>query len=323
MKAVILAGGHATRLWPITKNRAKPLLPLGNRPIIDYIVEELENEAEQIIISTNKKYSEDFKEYGEEYSRDVTVAVENQSSEDEKPGTIGAILNMFERENLDLEDDLIIIGGDNYYSFHLPKFLEFSQEKEAPTNVVYDVSDKEIAKNLGVVDTDGEKIIDFVEKPEQPPSTLASTAVYFFPKKDLSLFKRYEEHFKESDIPRERYLDEPGRLIEWAHRQTDMYAYSFSGEWFDIGTPEGYLNATASVTEGKTVEGEVHNSEISENTVVMEGATVKGSEIQDSIIFPGAKIKDSSIKNTIVDSKAKIKDKKLNKSVIGSYSNVK
>ncbi|MFB6245388.1 MAG: NDP-sugar synthase, partial [Candidatus Nanohaloarchaea archaeon] len=126
MKAVVLAGGHATRLWPVTKNRAKPLLPLGERPIIDYILDEIDEEVEETIISTNEKFSEDFEDYIIEFGRDARVVVENQDSEEEKPGTIGAILKLIESE--DLEDDLLIVGGDNYFGFDFRELLEFCRD---------------------------------------------------------------------------------------------------------------------------------------------------------------------------------------------------
>lgn len=322
MKAIILAGGHATRLWPITKNRAKPLLPLGDQPIIDYIVQDIKDEVDEIIISTNEKFAEDFDNYIADrgLQKKVRVVVENQDSEDEKPGTIGAIINLLDKENI--RDDLIVVGGDNYQSFDGAEFVEFCREKEAPANVVYDVNDEDFASQFGIVDVDDEKIVDFEEKPEEPPSTLASIAWYFFPKDQLSLFSDYEDHFAETDIPADQYLDEPGRLIEWAHKQTDMYAFSFDGEWFDVGTPEGYLQATASITEGKIVNGDTSKSELGENVVVMEGAEVKNSTVENTIIFPEAHVKDSNVKNSILDRHAKIDDVDLNDALIGEHTDI-
>lgn len=323
MKAIILAGGHATRLWPITKDRAKPLLPLGDQPIIDYIVQDIKNEVDEIIISTNEKFAEDFEKYiaDKGLQKKVRVVVENQDSEDEKPGTIGAIINLLGKE--DLEDDLIVVGGDNYQSFDGAEFVKFCREKQAPANVVYDVNDTEFASQFGIVDVDNEKIVDFEEKPEEPPSTLASIAWYFFPEDQLSLFSEYENHFAETDIPADQYLDEPGRLIEWAHKQTDMYAFSFDGQWFDVGTPQGYLQATASITNGNIVNGTTSgDTEIGENVVIMEGAEVEDSKIENTIIFPEAQVKDSNIKNSILDQHSKINDVDLNDALIGEHTDL-
>lgn len=322
MKAIILAGGHATRLWPVTKNRAKPLLPLGERPIIDYIVDDIVDEVDEIIISTNEKFAEDFRDYITEndLENSVRVVVEEQDSEEEKPGTIGAIIKLIGQEGLD--DDLVVIGGDNYQSFDGAEFVEFCKEKKAPANVVYDVEDLDFATQFGIVDVNGEKIVDFEEKPEEPPSTLASIAWYFFPSEQLSLFNEYEEHFEKTDIPKEQYLDEPGRLIEWAHDKTDMYAFSFDGQWFDVGTPEGYLNATASLTEGNVINGVVNSSDVGENVVVMEDAEVDNSELENTIVFPNAKIEDSYIRNSIIDKNSKVEDVDLNDALIGEHTTI-
>jgi len=322
MKAIILAGGHATRLWPVTKNRAKPLLPLGERPIIDYIVDDIVDEVDEIIISTNEKFAEDFRGYIEEkgLEESVRVVVEEQDSEDEKPGTIGAIINLIEQE--DIGDDLVVIGGDNYQSFDGAEFIEFCKEKQAPANVVYDVENLDFATQFGIVDVNGEKIVDFEEKPEEPPSTLASIAWYFFPSDQLKLFNEYEEHFEETDIPKEQYLDEPGRLIEWAHDRTDMYAFSFDGEWFDVGTPQGYLDATASLTDGSVVNGVVNSSEIGDDVVIMEGAEVDNSKLKNTIVFSNAKIEDSTVKNSIIDKHSKVEDVDLNDALIGEHTSL-
>ncbi len=319
MKAIILAGGHATRLWPITKNRAKPLLPLGEKPIIEYIIEGMTEEVDEIIISTNEKFAEDFENYIREYDRhDTRVVVENQDSEEDKPGTIGAIINMIETENLD--DDLLVVGGDNYYSFDIDEFVRFAQEKDAPANVVYDVGSKAKATGFGIVDTEGTKITDFKEKPDSPPSTLASTACYFFPQDQLSLFDEYEEHFKQTDVPADQYLDEPGRLIEWAHKKTPMYAYSFEGDWFDIGTVEGYLDSTGTLLGDSLIKGEVQDSRIGDNVVVMEGATVKDSRLENTIVFPDAHIEDSEVRSSIVDRDVEISNTELNDAVLGEHT---
>jgi glucose-1-phosphate thymidylyltransferase len=322
MKAIILAGGHATRLWPVTKNRAKPLLPLGERPIIDYIVDDIVDEVDEIIISTNEKFADDFRRYTQENDIDdtVRVVVENQDSEEEKPGTIGAIINLIDQEGLD--DDLIIVGGDNYQSFDGSEFVKFCREKESPANVVYNVENLDLATQFGIVDVEGEQIVDFEEKPEEPPSTLASIAWYFFPEDQIDLFNSYEEHFQDTDIPQEQYLDEPGRLIEWAHDRTDMYAFSFDGEWFDVGTPEGYLNATAALTDGSVVNGEVEASELGEDVVVMEGASVKNSNLKNSIVFPNAEIRDSKVRNSIIDQYSDVEDVDLNDALIGEHTSI-
>ncbi len=318
MKAIVLAGGHATRLWPITKDRAKPLLPLADRPIIDYMMEELDGEVDEIIISTNKKFADDFEDYLDFFDRQARVVVENQDSEEEKPGTIGAIINLIEKEEID--DDLLIVGGDNYFGFSFHELLDFCRERNGPVNVVYDVEDYDMASSFGIVDVEEDRITGFEEKPDEPPSTLASTACYYFPREHVSLFHEYEEHFRESDIPADKYLDEPGRLIEWAHEQVEMYAFRFSGDWFDIGTQEGYLKAQRAVMDENIIHGTTSNCEIGENVMVMEGAELEDVRIENSIVFPGAKVKDSEIRDSLIDKNSDIEGADLNGAIIGAHT---
>jgi glucose-1-phosphate thymidylyltransferase len=318
MKAVILAGGHATRLWPITRNRAKPLLPLGEKPIIDHMIAELDSEVDEVIISTNAKFAGDFEDYVEEYGRNARVVVEDQDSEEDKPGTIGAIIKLLEKEGL--EDDLLIVGGDNYFPFDFSKFLEFCRSHDGPVNAVYDVEDTEMARQFGIVDTEDDSIEGFEEKPEEPPSTLASTACYFFPEEHVKLFHEYEDHFRSTDVPAETYLDEPGRLIEWAHTRVPMYAFPFEGDWFDVGTARGYLEAQSAVIDGNLIRGETRNCDIGENVVVLNGAELANVSIDNSIVFHGATVKNSDLKNSIVDRDTRIEDVDLNDALIGAHT---
>ncbi len=316
MKAIILAGGHGTRLWPITKDRAKPLLPLDQKPMVDYIIGELENRAEinEIVISTNKKFEQDFRDYVGESDLDKTeVMVEDQDREEDKPGTIGAILNILERKE---EDDYLIIGGDNLYSFDMSEFLDFADGN--PAVACFDVGSKDEATSFGVIDKDERDVIsDFEEKPESPKSSLVSTACYFFPEKDLKLFKKYNEFFKDSDIPEDQYLDEPGRLLEWAHKRRDIKAFPFRGHWFDVGSREGYLKAHSRLSDtGQIVEGRASNSDLEGTVWVMEGAKVKNSRLKNCIVFPGAEIEDSSIEHSIVDSEATLSDAEISESLV-------
>ncbi|MFB6190027.1 MAG: NDP-sugar synthase [Candidatus Nanohaloarchaea archaeon] len=320
MKAIVLAGGHATRLWPITKDRAKPLLPLGDRPIIDFIVEDIQGEVDDVIISTNEKFADDFRGYVDDFERDARVVVENQDSEEEKPGTIGAIIQLIEREGI--EEDILIVNGDNYLGFSFPEMLDFCRERDGPVNVVYDLGTRAEASAFGVVDTEGDRIVGFEEKPEEPPSSLISTGVYYFPSHRISLFQQYEEHFRDSDVPADQYLDEPGRLIEWAHDRAEMYAFSFDGDWFDIGSPEGYLDALATVMDENIVKGQTSNCDIGENVLVLQDTTLENVEIENSVVFPETEIRDSSIRNSLIDSHSSIEDADINDAILGKHSSM-
>jgi len=315
MRALILAGGHATRLWPVTKKRAKPLLPLAGKPILSYILDDLEemDDVEKIYVTTNQKFEEEFEEFLSGRSDKNELIIEDQECEDEKYGALGGILNVIKNRG---EDDYLVIGGDNYYSFDLEDFISFSLEKGCVTNACYELDDLEEAKSYGIVNfNEGRKIQDFEEKPDEPSSKTASTACYFFPKEKLSLFDNYVEYW-EGKVPKDEYLDSPGTLLQWLVSRYDCYAYPFTGKWMDIGTRKGYLRATKELEEGNRLEGKVKDSDVEENVTVMENSEVKNSELENCIVLRGAEVKDSVVKDSIVGRDTVLKDKDLRGGIV-------
>lgn len=315
MKALILAGGHATRLWPITKDRPKPLLPLGGKPILSYILDELEqvDGLDKIIITTNKKFEGAFEDYLKDRNGNYELVIEKQKTEGEKYGAIGGIINVIKNRP---KDDYLVIGGDNYYSFGLKDFIDFSLEKGGVTNACYKLEDLDEAKNYGIVDFDEEKkITDFVEKPDEPESRMASTACYFFPEGNIELFDEYVEYWK-GKIPEEEYLDETGRFIEWVVKRYDSYAYPFKGKWVDIGTKEGYLRAESEVRKDNTIRGKTEKCEIGDNVTVLEGSEVVNSELENCIILRGCEIRNSTIKNAIIGENTTVENKDFREGLV-------
>lgn len=319
MKAIVLAGGHATRLWPLTKHRAKPLLPLGDKPIIAYVLDELEaiDRIDDILISTNAKFADDFEAFLTEHNYGKTrVLVEDHTAEEGKIGSLGAIIQTIRQEGA---DDYVVVGGDNYTTFALRDFVAFAQDRAAIVNACYELEADADASQFGVVTTDvDDRVTGFEEKPDSPSSRLVSTAFYFFPEEALDVFDAYTDAFEGTDMD---YLDEPGRLIEWGYERYDMYAYPFDSGWFDIGTPANYLRAQAAVAD-KMNRGSVTASNLDDNVWVMDGAEVEDSDLANCIIFPGADISGSSLRNCIVDEKAVVKETELDGAVIGAYSKV-
>ncbi len=316
MNSIILAGGYATRLWPITKHRAKPLLPLGGKAILSYILNELEeiDEMENIYITTNERFERSFKKYLEGRDSELyDLIIEEQTAEDEKLGAIGGIMNALDQTET---DDRLVIGGDNHYSFDIIDFLDFAKRKDGIVNACYEVESIEEAKNYGILDFDeNHKIQDFQEKPEEPKSRMASTAFYYFPEDIEQIFDDYVEYW-EGRIPRSRYLDEPGRFLAWTSKRYDCYAYPFTGTWADVGTRQGYLRAEDEIRDGNIIRGEVSDSGIGENVTILENTKIENSEIDNSIIFEGVTIKDSSIKDSIVGEDTKIQDLDLREGLV-------
>ena len=318
MKAVVLAGGYATRLWPITKHRPKMLLPVGEDTVIDIIFEDLEEDdrVDEVFVSTNEAFAEEFEEYlaESEYEK-PTLSVEETRAEDEKFGVVGAIEELIEREGVD--DDLLVVAGDNLLSFEMSEFIDYFESKGTPALAAYDVGSYDKAKSYGLVELDGERVVDFQEKPEDPKSTLVSIACYAFRQEDLPKFSQYLE---DGNNP-----DEPGWFIQWLQSQEDVHAFTFDGAWFDIGTPDSYLDAVAWELDGENYINEtatVENSELGENVHVMAGASVTDSSLDDTIVFPNTTIVDSDIKRSIIDEGTRIEGLEFAGALIGAHTKI-
>jgi glucose-1-phosphate thymidylyltransferase len=235
VKAVILAGGYATRLYPLTLDRPKHLLEVGGRPILELLLERLPlDELERVYVVTNAKFADRFREWAESYPADVVVINDGTTSEEDRLGAIGDLRLAIESEGLD--DDLIVAAGDSIFTERLDDFARFGRERDGAATAVYDVGDLEAMKRLSSIVVDAEsRLVGFEEKPDRPESTLAGIALYFYPRAILPLVAEY---LAEGNNP-----DQPGRLVEWLYRRTPVYAWRVPGRWFDIGTPETLAEA--------------------------------------------------------------------------------
>ena len=235
MKAVILAGGYATRLYPLTRDRPKHLLEVDGRPLLELLLERLPlGELDAVYVVTNAKFADRFREWAESYPADVIVLDDGTTSEEDRLGAIGDLQLVIESE--DLDEDLIVAAGDNIFTERLDDFARFGRERDAAAIAVYDVGDLEAMKQLSSIGVDADsRLVTFEEKPEQPESTLAGIALYFYPRAILPLVGQY---LAEGNNP-----DQPGRLVGWLYRRTPVYAWRVPGRWFDIGTPETLAEA--------------------------------------------------------------------------------
>jgi len=295
------------------------LLPVGDSTVIDRTLSQLEDDddIEDVYISTNEAFAADFEAYVDEKGYEKPqLSVEDTSDEDEKFGVVGALAQLIDREGL--EDDLLIIAGDNMVGFEVEDFVEFFEDKQTPVLAAYDVGDRERAKSYGLVELDGEQVVNFQEKPEKPNTTLASIACYAFPADVLPKFDTY--------LADDQNPDEPGWFLQWLQDRQSVYAFTFEDVWFDIGEAAAYLDAVdwklggePKIAEDATVE----NSKLSGSVHVMSGATVKNSTVTDSVVFPDTHVEDASLKNTVFDEKATISGIDLSDSLVGSHSQLK
>ncbi|MFC4436774.1 MULTISPECIES: sugar phosphate nucleotidyltransferase [Natrialbaceae] len=318
MKAVVLAGGYATRMWPITKHRPKMFLPIGDATVIDRIFEELEadDRIDEVYVSTNERFASDFEEHLADSEFDKpTLSVEETTEEDDKFGVVGALAQLIDRENVD--DDLLIVAGDNLMSFDIPEFLDYFQEQDAPTLAAYDVGSREKAKSYGLVDLEGDRVVDFQEKPDDPKSTLVSIACYAFPRDALSLLPTYLE---DGNNP-----DEPGWFVQWLQNREPTYAYTFEGAWFDIGTPESYLDAVGWYLDGESLVAEsatLDDATIGDNVHVMDDVTLTDTNLDHAVIFPEARVENADIRRSIIDEGTRLEDLDLAGALIGAHTTI-
>jgi glucose-1-phosphate thymidylyltransferase len=318
MKAVVLAGGYATRLWPITKHRPKMFLPVGDSTVIDEIFADLEadDRIEEVFVSTNERFAEDFRDYlADSDFEKPTLTVEDTSEEDEKFGVVGALAQLVDRENVD--DDLVVVAGDNLISFDIAEFVDFFEAKATPALAAYDVGSLERAKSYGLVDLDGDEVVDFQEKPEHPKSTLVSIACYAFPRETLPDLDRYLD---EGENP-----DEPGWFLQWLQARQSVHAFTFEGAWFDIGTPESYLDAVRWKLDGENLVSDdavVENTTIGENVHVMGDAELRNSSVDNSVIFPDATLHDCDVRDSIIDEQTHLEDIDFAGALIGAHTTI-
>jgi glucose-1-phosphate thymidylyltransferase len=241
MNALILAAGYATRLYPLTLNKAKPLLQVGGKPIIEWLFDNLASVSglKTIYVVTNNKFASDFSAFAKATADrhpgiQIKIVNDGSSSDDDKLGAIGDINLVLTRENL-AGDDLLVIAGDNLFQQPLTEFVE-AAKKSLATVAVYDVGDLEAMKKYGAVTIDRDGVItSFEEKPEKPKSTLAAVALYYYAREVLPLFTTY--------VAAGNNPDQPGRFLQWLYTRKPINSFQIKGQWLDIGSKETLTEA--------------------------------------------------------------------------------
>jgi glucose-1-phosphate thymidylyltransferase len=236
MKVIILAAGYATRLYPLTLTQPKPLLPVAGKPMVEHVIDNLApiTEIDRVYVVTNAKFAGQFQTWSEHYRAtkskfDFTVVNDGSTDDTNKLGAIGDIHYVLQTQNVD--DDVIVVAGDNLFSEKLGEFGKFCLAKKAPVLAVYDVGNLEEIKKYNSITTDSfGRITFFEEKPKEPVSTLTGIALYYYPKSTVALIKQY---IAEGNNP-----DQPGRLVQWLYPRSAVYTWRVPGIWYDIGSKE-------------------------------------------------------------------------------------
>ena len=232
MHAIILAAGYATRLYPLTENTPKPLLNVAGKPIVEHIIEKLEEikELNRICIVTNNKFEKHFKKWLENFdtSKPLEIINDGTKSNEDRLGALGDVHYAINVKNI--KDDIIVVAGDNLFEVSLLDVANFFRKRKSNVIVLHDVKDFELAKHYGIVKVDNSIVVNFEEKPASPKSTLASTGIYLFPKKTIEMIKKY--------IAQGNHPDKTGSFIEWLHKRDTVHSYVTDKKWYDIGSLE-------------------------------------------------------------------------------------
>lgn len=239
MKAVFLCAGYGTRLYPLTEDRPKPLLDIAGEALLTHLVRKLDSlpSLEDVIVVSNDRFFPQFSRWCDALSGKKSIRVINDGTKVPED-RLGAMqdLKLGLREGRE-EADALVIAGDNLFDADFLPFVSFSESKRpSPCVGVYDVKDWVLARKYGLIKMDSSgKINTFFEKPKDPPTTLASMGIYYFPKESL--------HFIDEYLEAHRNPDAPGYYVSWLCQKLDVFAYPFQGAWFDIGDIHSYQKA--------------------------------------------------------------------------------
>ena len=229
MKGLILAAGYATRLRPLTDGTPKMLLPVGGRPVLDWIWDKVAKVGalDAVHLVTNARYAPQFEDWAA--GRAVVVHDDGTTSNDDRLGALGDVALVLDEAGWDGED-VLVVAGDNLFDYSLADFVAFWAAKPRPASAVavYEHPVRELLGHYGIVELDGaDRVETFVEKPETPPSNLVATATYAYDRSHLALLRSY---LADGGSP-----DAPGNFLAWLHTRAPVYGYRFAGEWLDIG----------------------------------------------------------------------------------------
>ena len=238
MKCLLLVAGYATRLYPLTKDKPKCLLPVGGKTILERLLEKIDKveEINETILVSNALFADQFAEYIKEIGQDNRISMINDGTWDNETrfGAIGDMsLAIRQRE---IDEDLMVLAGDNLFDFSLADFVAFYNSVNADCITAHKEKRIEALQKTGVAEIDDQgKVLSFEEKPKAPKSDYAVPPFYIYKKETLSLIHTYVE---EGNNP-----DAPGQFIGWLVKRKPVYAYRFTGKRHDIGTMDSYIES--------------------------------------------------------------------------------
>lgn len=236
MKCLILAAGYATRMYPLTENFPKPLLKVQGRTILDWLIEDMDslNIIDEYVVISNHKFAHHFDAWAKERPQKITVVDDGTESNETRLGAVRDI--QFAIDACKLDDDMLVIAGDNLLNFSLTKFIKYAMEKKTSCIMRYYEASEEKLRRSGVASVDAkDKIVEMEEKPAQPKDHWCCPPFYYYTREDARLVKK--------GIAAGCGVDAPGSYIAWLCKQTTVHAMEMPGTRYDIGNLESYEKA--------------------------------------------------------------------------------
>ncbi len=296
MHAFILAGGFATRLWPLTERRAKPLLPIAGKPILTYIVDAIPAHI-PITVSTNAAFAKDFEVWKLSTKKDVTISIEDAGHEDQKLGALGAVAKWVKEGSI--EDDILLIAGDNYSDCRMDTFI--GKFHKNPLIAGHDSGSKDAAKQFGTIITSGgaesvQSVVSFEEKPKEPKSTIVSTGWWILPKEMLHVVIEFAKIHPDNI---------GGVFEEFIRRSIPVDCFTYTETWRDIGSFEAYISLHRELLGERRMTDKGTNID---RETILEGAidlgpntTIEKSHVKNCIVFGETTIRDCVLDGCIID----------------------
>ena len=246
MKCILLAAGYATRLYPLTENFPKPLLKVGEKTILDWLIDDVKELVDEFIVISNHKFAGHFQEWADQHTLSITVVDDGTTTNETRQGAVKDI--QYAIEKLVIDEDVLVLAGDNVLDFSLVPFVRFGQENGCSCIMCYEENELAKQQRTAIITLDGENTItSYEEKPKVPKSNLAVPPFYYYLAQDI---RRIPEALEAGCG-----YDAPGSFAAWLSDQTHMKAYRMPGSRYDIGNLESYEKIK------KTYKGVTHHAE--------------------------------------------------------------
>lgn len=233
MKCLILAAGYATRLYPLTENQPKPLLTVGNKTILDWLIDDIDEAGlvDEYIVISNHKFAHHFQDWANTKPQKITVVDDGTSTNETRLGAVCDI--QFAIEQLNLDDDMLVIAGDNLLDFSLQRFVHYAHQKQTSCIMRFWETDEQRLLKCGVVTIDEQdRILRMTEKSPTPETHWCCPPFYYYTRQDAHLVKE--------GIKNGCGTDAPGSYIAWLCTQTPVHAMEMPGKRYDIGNLQSY-----------------------------------------------------------------------------------